>query len=182
MSSAKKLEQPLESFDSSAQGSTALDRLHEVGLFVDIRDDKQALAAIAATMSSRRYRPGEDIVTEGTTGTDMFILVEGRASVFKSTPQGDEYKVAIFEGAKNIAFGESGLIETDSRTATIRADTDCTCLVLERMAFEKFSATSPQWALPVYRRIAHAVMARLKKTNNDMMLLYNALVAEIRGQ
>jgi CRP/FNR family cyclic AMP-dependent transcriptional regulator len=155
--------------------------LHGVDLFQDIRDLENALDSLAALMSERRFAAGSEIIREGSSSTEMFILIEGRASVYKSTPTGDTYKVAIFEGKNNIAFGESGLIESDSRTATITADTNCLCLVLDRAAFERFSGNSPHWALPIYRRIAHAVMARLRKTNNDMLLLYNALVTEIRG-
>jgi CRP-like cAMP-binding protein len=155
--------------------------LKDVGLFTDICSSNEAIDALAAIMTERRFGKGESIIQEGKTGTDMFILIDGQASVYKSTPGGDEYKVAVFEGGKHIAFGESGLIESESRTATIRADQPCRCLVLARADFEQFSNSYPQWALPIYRKIAHAVMARLRKTNNDMLLLYNALVAEIRG-
>jgi CRP-like cAMP-binding protein len=156
--------------------------MYDVVLFSDIRTQKGAVEALVSIMGDRTINAGSNIIVEGTNGTEMFILYQGRASVFKSTPQGDEYKVAIFEGEKNIAFGESGLIDADSRSATIRADTECHCVVLERKAFERYSAAYPQWALPIYRRIAQSVMTRMKKTNNDMMLLYNALVAEIRGE
>jgi CRP/FNR family cyclic AMP-dependent transcriptional regulator len=182
MSTAKKLDsvstnsQLLETY-----GSEVVSKLHDVVLFADIKEDKGAIEALASIMGERWIKTGDDILTEGTNGTEMFILLDGRASVYKSTPQGDHYKVAIFEGNKNIAFGESGLIDADSRSATIRADIECHVLVLERRAFEKYSSTYPQWALPIYRRIAQAVMARMKKTNNDMLLLYNALVDEIRG-
>lgn len=156
-------------------------QLKSVGLFSDISTSEEALERLAEIMSERRFAEGDAIIEEGKTGTDMYILIEGQASVFKSTPGGDEYKVAIFEGGKHIAFGESGLIESDTRTATIRADVDCRCLILARDDFEEFSKEYPQWALPIYRKITHSVMARLRKTNNDMLLLYNALVAEIRG-
>lgn len=177
MSTAQKLPPRPET-----HGSNILERLHSVILFSDIKDEKGALEALISIMGSRVIPAGKDILTEGTNGTEMFILLEGRASVYKSTPQGDEYKVAIFEGEKCVAFGESGLIDADARSATIRADVECYCVVLERGAFEKYSNLYPQWALPIYRRIAQAVMARMKKTNNDMLLLYNALVAEIRGK
>lgn len=180
MSTAQKLSAPQA--PPETYGSKILERLHGVMLFSDIKDQRGALEALVSIMGSRRIPAGKDILTEGTNGTEMFILLEGRASVYKSTPQGDEYKVAIFEGEKCVAFGESGLIDADARSATIRADVECHCIILERGAFEKYSTQYPQWALPIYRRIAQAVMTRMKKTNNDMLLLYNALVAEIRGK
>lgn len=185
MSAAKKMAPAPDTHDSrllETYGSDVLAKLHDVVLFQDIKNEHGALEALASIMSSRKIAADVDILTEGQVGTEMFILVAGRASVYKQTPQGDEFKVAIFEGGKNIAFGENGLIDADARSATIRADIDCECIVLERKNFERYSKTFPQWALPVYRRIAQAVMNRMKKTNNDMLLLYNALVAEIRGE
>ena len=89
--------------------------------------------------------------------------------------------VANLEGAARPSFGEGALIDTEARTATICAETTVVCLVLMRSNFEKFSAEHPHWAIPIYHRIAGAVLTRLRKTNNDLMLLYKALVAEIRG-
>lgn len=178
MSEAKKLD--LSPLDPQTQ--KILETIKGVGLFSDIVGSGEAIEFLATMMDQKRFRAGQNIVREGEPGTEMFVLIEGKASVYKQPPQGDEYKVAIFDGSKRIAFGESALIEADARSATIRADTDCVCLVLRRESFDKFSKEHPEWALPIFRRIAHAVMARLKKTNNDMMLLYNALVSEIRGQ
>jgi CRP/FNR family transcriptional regulator, cyclic AMP receptor protein len=162
-------------------GSITLQRLFNIGLFSDINKSPGAVEALASIMGSREFKAGSNIITEGASGTEMFILVKGKASVFKKTPHGDEFKVALFEGEKNIAFGEGALIDGDARSATIKAETDCHCVYLEKKAFEKFSAAYPQWALPIYKRIAQSVMARMKRTNDDMLLLYNALVAEIRG-
>jgi CRP/FNR family cyclic AMP-dependent transcriptional regulator len=169
-----KAKKPAERLDFFAS-------LKDVGLFSDLKSDENALLALSEIMTERAYSAGADIIHEGDQGAEMFILISGQASVYKSTPGGDEYKVAVLKHEFHAAFGESGLIESEQRTATIRADQDCKCLVMSRSAFEKFSVDHPQWALPVYRRIAHGVMSRLRNTNNDMLLLYNALVAEIRG-
>lgn len=181
MSAVRKIKPALLNGDVDPQTTRTIQALRGVGLLADISHIEHALLTLALEMEERSFKKGEDIITEGAQGTELFILTEGRVAVLKATPEGDEYKVAIFDSAKKIAFGESGLIEADSRSATIRAEVDSVCLALGRESFEKFSKDHPEWALPIYRRIAHAVMARLKKTNNDMLLIYNALVAEIRG-
>lgn len=158
-----------------------LDSLRNVAIFTDIRESNDAMVALGQIMKEREFTAGSSIIEEGEEGTEMFILIAGQASVYKKPPGGDEYKVAIFSGEKQVAFGESGLVEGELRSASIRADVDCRCLALSRGTFEEFSKTHPQWALPIYRRIALSVMTRLRKINNDMLLLYNALVAEIRG-
>lgn len=158
-----------------------LEDLKKVELFKDLAHNEEALKALSSVITEKFFRPRVDIIQESTEGTEMFILIEGKAAVYKTTPGGDLYKVAILNGEHRIAFGESGLIESEKRTATIKSEDECHCLVLDRHAFEIFSQNHPAWALPIYRRIATSIMTRLRKTNDDMLLLYNALVSEIRG-
>jgi CRP/FNR family cyclic AMP-dependent transcriptional regulator len=164
-----------------ARAEERVNCLKDVALFADIGKMQGALEDLARMMELKRFMPGECIIKEGESGSEMFLLIQGEASVHKSTSEGDLYKVAILHGEKHAFFGEGGLLDSDARSATIQADSECHCLVLSRKSFEIFGAAHPQWALPISLRIARAVMARLRKTNNDLMLLYNALVAEIRG-
>lgn len=176
MQALKKL---LPETDSYA---ATLEHLRKVSLFADIAGDASALDHLAGTVALRRYKPGEEIVREGEPGAEMFILIEGSASVFKHTSEGELYRVTILHGNEHSFFGEGALLDADSRSATIRAESDTVCLVLDRGSFEAFGRKYPEHAFPVLVRIARAVMARLRKTNHDLTLLYNALVAEIRGQ
>lgn len=183
MSLAQKLRQPSErSHENRLQRADERAKLlSEVSLFGDIKDSPGALEELARAMELRTFKPDECIIREGETGSEMFLLVEGQASVHKSTAEGDQYKVAILTAEKHPFFGEGGLLDSDARSATIKADSLCYCLVLKREAFDAFGHSRPEWALPILLRIARAVMVRLRKTNNDLTLLYNALVAEIRG-
>lgn len=155
--------------------------LRNISLFEDIRDLEGALDRLSEAMTLRTYAPGAAIINEGETGSEMFFLMEGDAAVFKTTAEGEPYKVAILRGSQHAFFGEGGLLDSEARSATIRAESPCRCLVLERAAFMSYGEAYPMWALPILSRIARAVMLRLRKTNDDLMLLYNALVAEIRG-
>ena len=73
----------------------------------------------------------------------MYILVHGAASVFKQTTEGELYRVTILNGTDHAFFGEGALLDADSRSATIRADLECICLVLDRESFEKFGKQYP---------------------------------------
>lgn len=161
--------------------SEILQSLKKVGLFCDIKENETALAGLMKIFRETHFKPAHDIIVEGAEGAEMFILIDGTASVYKSAPGGEPYKVAILKSENRPAFGEGGLIGADKRGATIRADIACHCLQIDRTDFEKFAGEYPAWALPIYRRIAQSVMLRLRQTNEDMLLLYNALVAEIRG-
>jgi CRP/FNR family cyclic AMP-dependent transcriptional regulator len=156
--------------------------LEQVEIFADLRGHAAALITLAALMREQSYRPGQTILTEGESGAELYLLVHGEAGVYKSTSEGEIYRVAILKGERHPLIGEGGLLGSDARSATIRADGACRCLVLGRDDFERFSSEHPEWGLPVILRIARAVMSRLHKANDDLMLLYNALVAEIRGK
>jgi CRP-like cAMP-binding protein len=160
---------------------TRTEHLRLVPLFADIKDIPAAVSALATLMKERTYKGGDNIIREGDSGAEMFLLVQGEAAVFKKTPEGEEYKVVILGAEKHPFFGEGGLLDSDTRSATIRAQGECHCLVLDRDGFGKFSSEHPEWALPIVLRIARTVMSRVRKANDDLMLLYNALVAEIRG-
>jgi CRP/FNR family cyclic AMP-dependent transcriptional regulator len=152
--------------------------LSKVSLFTEIKDNPEAFAVLYMLMGVRHYQAGELILKEGEAGTDFFILADGTASVFKKTQDGDLYKVAILSGHMGAFFGESGLLEADTRTATIKAETECRCLVLTKSDFEIFCSHNPAWALPILKRVAKAIMGRLKNMNHDLGLLYKALVDE----
>lgn len=164
------------------QDFSRIDYLKEVNLFAEIRDNPEALNHLASLMEDRVIKKGEYVLHEGEASTEMFILTGGEASVYKSTTERDLYKVAILKGSHPVFFGEGALLDAETRSATIQADSDCHCLVLNRADFEKFGNQFPQWALPILQRIARGLLVRLRKSNDDMTLLYNALVAEIRGK
>ncbi len=136
---------------------------------------------IAGMLREQNYTPGAAMITEGETGSSFFLLLEGRASVYKATVEGDLYRVAGLDASHHAFFGEGGLLDSDARSATIKADTPCRCLILESELFEKFCRERPEWALPILRRISRGVLARLRKSSNDLTLIYKALVSEIRG-
>lgn len=159
-----------------------VEHLKKATIFQEIKSQVDALEAFANLMEERRFAKGDVIITEGETKSEMYVLVKGDASIYKSTPQGDQYKVAIIHGTQNACFGEGGLLGADARSATIKADTECLCLVIDGPRFESFCGHNPKWAIPIILRITHSMMNRLRKSNNDLMLLYNALVAEIRGR
>lgn len=162
--------------------SEAHEVLSKVVLFSDLREHPEAFATLYRMMKTKTFKKSETIIQEGDSGTEFFILVDGMAGVFKKTQDGDLYKVANLSGHAGTFFGESALLEADTRSATIRAETECRCLALESADFEKFCSTNPTWALPVLRRVAKAIMNRLKNMNNDLSLLYKALVDEFAAR
>lgn len=163
---------------SSKSNASVLSR---VPLFAGLKDNSKALEALSALMTLEKFPAQHTLIEEGMLGDQFFILIEGQVSVYKNTPDGDSYKVVILKQEMTPALGEGGLIEAEPRSATVRTDVDCTCLVLTRDSFSKYCDSNPEWALPVLKKISTILMGRLRQTSNDLMLLHRALMNEIRS-
>ena len=155
--------------------------LEKVGLLSTLKDNKEALDTLARLMGKKSFQSGHTLISEGEMGDELYILIEGQVSIYKRTPEGDTYKVAILKSNISPAFGEGGLIDSEPRSATVKCDTECVCLVLNRVQFQSFCDQYPQWAVPILKKLSTNLMARLRQTNTDLMLLHKALMTEIRG-
>ncbi len=155
--------------------------IQHVSLFKELRDNTEALAAIAKIMLVQNFPKGHSIIKEGEIGNELFILFQGQVSIQKKTPEGDNYKVAILNHEHFPALGEGGLVDAESRSATVTCDVDCGFLVLTKEKFDEFSMEYPAWALPIFKMISKALMGRLIKTSQDLLLVHKALLQEVRG-
>lgn len=158
----------------------ALEILRKVNIFSGIQGNDEAMLSVTSMMAKKSYASGTVLIEQGKSGDEFFVLMKGAVSVYRKNPEGDPYKVAILQHANHPAFGEGGLMEGEVRSATIVCDGPVDCLVLSRRHFDDFCTKSPQYALPVFRKIAQGMMARLNQTSNDLILLHKALMDEIR--
>ncbi len=161
--------------------ATRIKWLAGVRLFEGVAILPGALEHIAPKLDERRYAKGTAILKEGEEGTDAFILTSGRIKVLKSIGTGESFPVAILDAGDHPFFGEAALLQADQRSATILAETDCVCLIFHKDRFDQFCREHPAWSLPMVLKIARVVLDRLHKTNTDMILLYNALLREVKG-
>ncbi|PWU20042.1 MAG: hypothetical protein C5B49_04840 [Bdellovibrio sp.] len=152
-----------------------------VALFAELKDNPEALLSLCQIMDTRQWPQGHQLIREGDTGDELYILVEGQVSVLRKTPDGEDFKVAILRHEMTPALGEGGLITSDARSATVVCDVKSSFLVLHRKKFEEFSKVHPEWAIAILQKIAIILMGRLKQVNFDLMLLHQALMREIRG-
>ena len=157
------------------------DILKSVSIFSDLKNSDEAMSVLSKIMKPQSFSSGHTLVEQGKEGFEFYVLVSGTVSILKTTPEGDAYKVAVLKQTHHPSFGEGGLMEGEVRSATIKCDTDVVCLALTQTDFNRFCEQHPQFALPVFRRIAQGLMKRLNQTSNDLMMLHKALMEEIRN-
>lgn len=155
--------------------------LSRVSLFQSIAHEAAALEQLAEIMTLAHFSKNHKLIEQGTSGQDFFILTTGEVAVYKQTPDQDFFKVAVLSAKNHASFGEGGLIQGEVRSATIISETAVECLILNQKDFVSFCQKSPQFALPIVTKLAQSIMARLNQTSQDLILLHQALMNEIRS-
>ncbi|NJK78500.1 MAG: ATP-binding cassette domain-containing protein [Chloroflexaceae bacterium] len=93
------------------------------------------MTRIARQMNRETYEAGATIVNQGDMADRFYIITRGAVDIFLPHPDGQEIHVDRLEAGQY--FGEIGLLERGTRTATVRAysDSDVEVATLDREAF-----------------------------------------------
>jgi ATP-binding cassette subfamily B protein len=96
---------------------------------------------------------GDTIVKEGDPADAFYVLVSGRARIVRRTEQGEEISLSTLRAGDS--FGEMGLLEHSTRTATVRASSDVSALRLDKSVFESLLKQSPDIRIYLELQIKH---------------------------
>src|SRR5207253_2881397 len=96
------------------------------------------LAIFRAALERRTFAKGEVLVREGEPGDELFILARGTASVHLRQP-GRARAERINTFSAGTVFGEVALLDRETRSATVEADSPVTCYVLGRERFDELA-------------------------------------------
>lgn len=140
------------------------------------------LSALMQILHEMKFQEGTEILTEGEEGSLMFLLLEGEVDVIKKTPYGDPYVTASLKGSDGCSFGEMALIDRGTRSATVRARTDCRVLSLNYEEFQTFCREYPKIGLELLMSISITLVRNLRKENENLRLVYQALIEEIENE
>ena len=152
-------------------------RLKEFPLLSGIEDED--LAILAGMLKEKRTKSGEDIITEGDEGDEVYVLIEGAVDIIKSTIFGDRFVVATLDSKEHCVFGEMAMIDNDKRSATVKAKTDCLTLSIHREEFDTFCQEHPKSGVKLLRLISVNLVRNIRTENNNMKMVYQALIEEI---
>jgi CRP-like cAMP-binding protein len=123
----------------------------------------------------KKYRQGELICREDTIGGEMYVIISGKAKVYRLI-DGTEIDIAYEQ--EGDFFGEISLLLDCPRTASVEAVEDTEILVLSKSSFIEKIVTDPRFALKMAttmaRRLeeAHKVISRLEGARKSLELLY----------
>jgi CRP-like cAMP-binding protein len=113
--------------------------LRHLPLFSALNDDQ--LARLCERFNIVNYRPGRNIILQGTAGDSFFIIVSGKCRVVIEDMAGVRRVVSVLSTGD--CFGEIALIDKVPRTATVIAASAVSLLRLGRRDFEEFLTALP---------------------------------------
>ncbi len=102
----------------------------------------QARAIVLDSFVPETFSFGDVIVAEGDPASAFYVLVSGRARIVKKTDTGEEIPLNTLRPGES--FGEIGLLEHTTRTATVRASGDVSTLRLDKSVFEALVRQNPE--------------------------------------
>jgi CRP-like cAMP-binding protein len=132
--------------------------IRRVPVFGDFTDDE--VAAIASTVSNRRYSRHRFIVRESDPGDTFYIIARGSVAVSHVTPDGHETILSILKDGD--FFGEMSMFDSSLRSASIKTLTDVEVGLIRQEDFLAMLEQHPQFA----RRFVVVLSERLRAAND----------------
>jgi CRP-like cAMP-binding protein len=157
----------------------------KIFLFQDIKPDE--LHRVLDRTSLREFPAGTVIIQEGEPGDSLFIMAAGEVEITKQltlvldedTPK--ERVMIRLKAENGVYFGEMALLESETRSATVTALTDCSLLELHQKDFLELIEQHPAMGIKLLLRLAQILSRHLRKTNQDVVKLTTALAISLGG-
>jgi CRP-like cAMP-binding protein len=93
-------------------------RLRRIPLFEPLAPED--LQRIARSAEERHFASGEELVREGETGDELFLILDGRVVVTRREPDGTDRRIRTYQTGDHI--GELAVLRARPRVATVAAD------------------------------------------------------------
>ena len=139
--------------------------LQEQPLFGGV--DDQAMAVIMPLMRELTFAAGDVIVSEGEDGDSLFVICSGSVEVLKADPEQDAQvaqRIAVLHVGD--VFGEMELLDTQHRSATVRALEPVAALGLSNGdLFRIYESDLPTFAL-IVMNLARELSRRLRSIDD----------------
>jgi ATP-binding cassette, subfamily B, bacterial len=127
-------------------------RLRHVTLFTDL--DDETLARIAVGLTSEYYEADQTVFRQDDPGDRFYLIARGRVAVGTGTRDGPEHVLETLGDGDH--FGELALLQDRPRTATLRTLAPSVFLTMDRQAFVRLVATTPEMGRMLEERMTRS--------------------------
>lgn len=151
-----------EPVDEAAVRARALE---SVFLFEDIPYAQRL--QVSRIMQEHYFGPGDDLFIAGSAERRMYVMLDGEVCV-----EADGVELARLGAGEH--FGELSLIDSNPRSATVRAASFGTAVSISADDLEAFCREEPVLGNLVLWKLMHVMGQRLRKTNDRLAALQDA--------
>lgn len=153
---------------AGAAGPVKVEPSDKIRLFREQGLSRRELMTLATFSHEKRFTAGASIFQEGDEGSEMYIVLEGRAMISKFIPGAGEEALAILE--RGDFFGEMSLIDGEPRSADARAHGGpLTVLALDQGTVREVLAMDPHAALEFLQLLCRLVANRLREIDEKVI-------------
>ena len=158
-----------------AQASVSTLLLRNVPLFAMLQE--QQLTVLTGAVTRRSYPRGSMIIGAGDETDSLYVVISGRLKVMMSDDEGREVILSMLGPSEY--FGEMGLIDDSTRSASVISLESCELLVLSKRDFRKCLSENFEMALTVMRGLVKRLREADKKIGSLALMDVYGRVARL---
>ncbi len=130
------------------------------------------LESLAQVSEERKYRGGEAVFTEHSSGAEVYIIKKGKVCIELGL-KGKSNPATIQRLGVGQIFGELALVDRRRRSATAICENDCEIITIDRDKLNELFERDSPLGYAVMRNLAQLLAGRLRRT--DLMLVASVL-------
>ena len=129
------------------------------------------------------FKAGETVIEEGDEGSWAYVILSGKAKIFKNTGLG-EITLAFMDNGQ--VLGEMALIEDRPRSASVKAETDLKVRVINREQFNDLLRENPSRLIPImkslFERLRQCSDMLAERIEGNLISIKNNVEVILEGQ
>jgi CRP/FNR family cyclic AMP-dependent transcriptional regulator len=138
---------------------------------------EQQLSVLTSVVSRRSFPRGATIIAAGDETDSLYLVISGRLKVMMSDDEGREVILTML--GPNEYFGEMGLIDDSTRSASVISLEACELLVLSKRDFRKCLSENFEMAMMVMRGLVKRLREADKKIGSLALMDVYGRVARL---
>lgn len=140
------------------------DYLSLIPIFFGLMPDELLVVEQHCTVMHKA--PGEFVFREGEKGEAVCFVASGSLEVIKFNQNAQPVVITLL--GKGSSIGEMALIDRLTRSASVRARTQASLIVLTQEGFEHILQSHPAVGIKILKGIAHLLSMSLRKTSDRL--------------
>jgi CRP-like cAMP-binding protein/membrane protease YdiL (CAAX protease family) len=142
--------------------------------------DKQ-LEEVIQVLVEVHVKSGEIIALEGEPASELYFITSGTAEVFMKEPELDyEHRLSMLSTGDSI--GEMAVLDCKPRSASVRAVSDCSLLMLKNDKLQSLSAAEESAYSKIKSNLSCEMSERLRQTNEMTVRSLRIQLAEEKSR